>query len=113
MPTVFITNRSGHDFSPAEYFGELVYLSSGKINPYQTTKMYKEFSSILNNSKPDDYILITGLSIMNSIATACMAYKHGRVNILQWHEGERKYKRRQLMLGELLIREEGGNNEKN
>ena len=102
MPRVYVTNQSGHDFSAAEKFGELVYLSKGKINPFQVTKMYKEFVVHLDSSASEDYILITGLSVMNSIAVACMAYKHSRINILQWHEGEHRYKSRTIVMGELL-----------
>jgi len=102
MPKVFITNRSGHDFSAARSYGKFVYLSVGMANPYEVTKIYREFAAILRNSDPEDYILVTGLNIMNMIAAAIMARKHGKINLLQYHAEDKSYKERSLLLDELL-----------
>lgn len=101
MPNVYIVNRGGHDFSPATHYGKLVYLSEGLFSPFSVDRMYREFAEKLKNSTPEDYILSTGLSIMNSIACACFAHKHnGRLNLLIYRN--KKYILRTLMLGELL-----------
>jgi hypothetical protein len=102
MPKVYITNRSGHDFSSATTFGELVFLSEGKTDPYQMSKIYREFVDVLKDSHEDDYLMITGLPVMNSIAAAIMAYKHGRVNWLQYHAQSNTYKPRTIVISELI-----------
>jgi hypothetical protein len=101
MPKVYIINKGGHDFSAARAFGEIVYLSEGLFSPFSVDRMYREFAKHLKHSSPDDYILSTGLSIMNSIACAMFAHKHdGTLNLLLYRNKE--YISRTLKLGELL-----------
>jgi hypothetical protein len=106
MNKVYIINKSGHDYSKAEKYGEIVYLSEGKVNPMQVTKLYREFSEALANSDKDDYLLITGLPIMSCIASSIMAHKHGYVNWLIWHPVRKDYVERSILIGELVDKEE-------
>lgn len=100
--TVYIINKSGHDFSDAERFGSLVYLSTGTIDRYGINKMYRKFAETLKNSSPDDYILVTGLTIMSCIACSVFSFLHGRVNLLLYKDSH--YIERRLLIGELLKR---------
>ena len=102
-PTVYIISRSAHDFSDAERFGELVFLSDGPMNRYSCNNMCREFSVHLRNSSPEDYILLTGLSVMNSIACALFAALHKKLNLLLFQQG--KYIERRL---DLTLVMEGG-----
>jgi len=81
-PNVYVVSRSCHDFSMAEKFGHLIFLSSGPINLTSTSKMYRKFYQILKNSEPTDYILPSGLSIMGMIACSIFSVLHGRLNLL-------------------------------
>ena len=102
MPTVYIINKSGHDFSSAAEFGTIKYLSKGVINPYQALKIYRQFVDALSDSKPEDYILITGLPIMTAIATAIMSRKHGVINFLIFNATTNKYKSRCIVIDALI-----------
>ena len=103
MPTVYIPSRSGHDFSAAKKFGEICYLSGDHaVDPYKTNSIYCLFANILRNSTADDYILITGLSVMSAIATAIMARKHGKVNMLIYHASSGGYKARTISIDEMI-----------
>ena len=51
---VYVVNKGGHDFSSAESYGELVYLSEGSLNRYAVTNMYRQFSDILKESDSED-----------------------------------------------------------
>ena len=82
MSKVYIVNKGCHDHSDAERFGDLVYLSDEAINRYATSNMYREFMPKLSSSSPDDYILLTGLSIMGAVACAIFGHLHGRLNLL-------------------------------
>jgi len=107
---VYIVNKGGHNHSDAERFGKLVFLSEGNINRYAVTNIYRRFALILGDSSPEDYILITGLSVMSSVACAIFARLHGRLNLLLYKtsRGNEKgyYIERILMLDELLVKEE-------
>jgi len=90
--TVFIINKSGHDYSAAREYGELVYLSHGRWSRYDINKMYRQFQYKLRNSKPTDYILLTGLPTMQGMAMSIMALKHGCINTLHLKQkGGRKF----------------------
>lgn len=88
MPTVYIINRSNHNFDAAKNYGELVYLSEGKMNKYATNSMLRVFSDQLENSTKDDYLLLCSLNIMNSLACAIFAFKHGCLNLLLYKDGK-------------------------
>jgi len=97
---VFIINKSGHDFSDAKRFGDLIYLSEGMIDRYAITSMYREFVGILKESNKDDYILLSGLSSMSSIACSIFAFIHGRLNLLIFRND--RYITRKIVLKELI-----------
>ena len=94
--TVYIVNKSAHDFKPAEKFGKIVYLSEGPVNRYATNHMHRLFTDALQNSCPTDYIVPCSLNVMNSIACAIFSFKHGRLNLLLFRQG--KYLERTLVL---------------
>jgi len=98
MPTIFIVNNSGHDFSQAERQGRVVVLSTGLIDPFKVTKMYRQFSSMLSTSRAEDYILMSGPTTMNIIACAIFSALHGRINLLIWRHGH--YTKRTIVLRE-------------
>lgn len=101
MPRVYITNRSGHDYSDAYRFGdELIFLSEGRISALAVNKTYRELAEKLQNSKPDDYIVITSLPMLSAIACSILAAKHGKLNILVFKDG--RYIERNIKIKELL-----------
>jgi hypothetical protein len=87
MPKVFIVNNSSHDFSAAEKYGRLVFLSEGPMNRYATNSMIRLFEEGMKDSSPNDYIVPCSLNVMNSIACAIFAHKHGKLNLLLFKEG--------------------------
>lgn len=93
---VFIVNKSAHDFSPAEHFGDLVFLSEGPMNRYATNNMFRQFTDIMEHSRSCDYIVPCSLNVMNSIACAIFAAKHKCLNLLLFKNGE--YLERNLIL---------------
>ncbi len=96
MSTVFIINQGGHDYSEAEKYGKIVFLSKGPYDPYAVSQMIRSFREKLKDSEPDDWILPTGLSNMQTMACLIFASKHkGRLNLLLYKDGkyvERKVK---------------------
>lgn len=101
MPKVFVVNKSGHDFSAAVEYGELHFLSEGPINKFAVTKIYRQFAEAFRQSSSDDYIMISGLTVMACIACASFAYLHGgKLNLLIFKDN--RYIERRLMLSELL-----------
>lgn len=100
MATVYIINKGGHDYSDAQRFGTVQFLSEGPVSKYAINKIYRDFALKLRRSGPDDYLLLTGLTTMACVACSCFSYLHGRLNLLIYKNG--KYVERKLVLSELL-----------
>lgn len=96
-PNVYIINRSPHDFSDAKRFGDLVYLSDGPIDKFATNHITRMFAPIIEASEPQDYILLTALTVMCCIAVGMFARKHGMIRLLL-HRSDGTYVERVVML---------------
>jgi len=92
---VYIVNKSGHNFDAAKEFGKLIPLSEGSMNKLSPNSMYRKFNDILINSNENDYILLSGLSIMNSVACSIFVHKHKKLNLLLYTSN--KYVERNLV----------------
>lgn len=88
MTTVYVTNKSSHDFSSAKKFGKLVYITSGRLNRFNVNNMYRFAEEALEDSMEHDYIVPCSLNILNSIVCSLFAYKHGRLNLLLFKKGD-------------------------
>jgi len=95
---VFILNRGGHDYSRAERFGTLVYCSEGLLAKYDIGKMVRILSDAMSDSTAEDYLLLTSLSSLCSVACALFAMKHRRLNLLIFKDGD--YVERRVLLDE-------------
>lgn len=87
MAKVYIISKSSHDYREAEKYGKLVFLSEGRMNRFCTNNIARQFEELMRESNPEDYILQTGLTVMNMIATAIFVAKHKRLNILLYDRG--------------------------
>jgi hypothetical protein len=87
MSKVYVVNKSSHNFSPAEEYGEIVFLSEGSMNRYSTNSMIRQFKEAMKDSTANDYIVPCSLNVMNSIACAIFAHKHGKLNLLLFKDG--------------------------
>lgn len=87
MKKVFIVNKSSHDFEAAKAYGEIVFLSEGSMNRYATNSMTRQFKEFMKDSSAEDFIVPCSLNVMNSVACAIFAHKHGRLNLLLFKDG--------------------------
>ena len=85
-PNIYIPNQAGHDYSSATKFGELVYVTKGKIRKYDLTAFHERAAEIMRDSQPEDYVLISSLNSICAICTAILARKHGRINFLLYRQ---------------------------
>lgn len=87
MNKVYVLNRGAHDYSEAEAFGELCFCTDGPLDKWDTNQMYRELSNSMEDSQQDDYILLTSLTSLCSIACSIFTHKHGRLNLLIHKDG--------------------------
>jgi hypothetical protein len=100
LSTVFVVNRSCHDFSPAEKYGKLFFVTEGSVGKFNTSVMYRAAKRACAKATAADYILITGQSIMSSIICSVFAVKFKRLNLLLYCGSEERYKVRRIILHE-------------
>ena len=93
-PKVYITNRGCHDYSAAEIYGELVFMTDGIINRYAIGETYRVFENYLKSSHSEDYLLVSGMPIMLVVAAGILSAKHNCLNLLMYKDG--KYLKRNI-----------------
>jgi hypothetical protein len=98
MPKVYIPNNSGHDFSDARKYGDLIFITSGLLDRFAVNTMYRTVDETLRESSPDDYIMVTGLTQINVILSSVFAYKHACLNLLIFDVKEGQYIVRRIVL---------------
>lgn len=97
MPCVFIPNSASHDYADAERFGKLIPLTEGNIDLSNVSKIYRTVMPILDNACCEDYILISGASVVNGIVCGIFAAKFKKLNLLIYRRNG-KYVERNISL---------------
>ena len=98
---VYVVARGLHDWSKASEYGEIVFLSTSPLGRTAVSNMVRAFAPLLKKSSKEDYLVITGLSVMCSIACVLFALKHKRLNLLLFDAGGEKYIKRVVLLDNL------------
>lgn len=98
---VYVVAKGLHDWTLAAEYGEVVFLSTVPISRVAVSTMARLFAPQLQKSSPDDYLLITGLSVMCSIACSLFVLKHRRLNLLLFDAASEKYVKRTVVLEDL------------
>ena len=87
MPKVYIINKSSHNFNATKKYGKAIFLSKGLMDRFAANSIHRKFDAALAHSKAEDYIVLCSLNVMNSIACAIFAKKHGVLNLLLYKQG--------------------------
>ena len=98
---IYVVAKGLHSWDLAAEYGELIFLSTAPIGRTGISNMTRLFAPVLANSQPDDYILITGLSVMCSIACTLFALRHKRLNLMMFDAASEKYIKRSIILDDL------------
>lgn len=96
MPKVFIVSDGGHDYSDAARFGELVFCTENVIRKDDIAQMYREIRQALEIASPGDFLLISSLTSLCSVAASILAFQFGEIHFLLYKDGQ--YVRRDLIL---------------
>lgn len=92
MPRVFITNVAGHDFSKAEKFGEITWITKGWV-PLQSLDRIKFLvTEKLVDVKPEDFLLLSGTQVVCVVAALVWHNKLGYIKMLVHDKKEDDYR---------------------
>lgn len=98
---VYIVNKSSHDMDDAKRFGDLIFMTKGSQSRFATNNIYRQFLPILEGSQKSDYILLTGLTVMNVIACSIFVLLHKKLNLLIHRPKDNTYVERQLEFSDI------------
>lgn len=102
---VYIPNQSGHDFSNAEHYGFLEYVTKGILNPFSVNQMARSWVAKLKKSNKEDYIMVTSLTVLTVIGAALFGHIHGRINLLLYSPRHNRYISRIICFRNLIKKE--------
>lgn len=94
--TVYILNKDANDYSPAEEFGSLAFVTEGPLDRFAVSNLYRLVHEAMRDSDAEDLIVIGGLPVLNMIAGAYFVELHGRLNLLIYGHRDKKYVERSL-----------------
>lgn len=100
-PTVYIANRSGHNYSGAERFGQLVAVTQHRVNVFATDRLRTDITHALRDAKPEDLLLLGGSPLVNVLCAFILLQRHGLLNIIYWDGLKQDYIRRKLSFTEV------------
>jgi len=109
MPKVFVTQeRSTFDYSPAESYGELVFLTSRDVSPIKDSLVNQSIwleigNKLIGFSPGTDFVLPSGSPIITGIAFFIVGLKFqaemksvGELKVLRWSSRDSRYQTIQL-----------------
>lgn len=81
--TVFISNMSkDHDYSDAAKFGAIRPITSGNYPIFKTQRLLEEIIAALVHSGEDDYLLLSGSSVVAGFCLVVWLMLHKKVTLL-------------------------------
>ncbi len=88
MARVFVPNDR-HDVSAAERFGRLIFLTEGVQDRLDVQSLYRNLADIIGDAQADDFLIVSSLPIILSVASSILATQTGVVNYLFFVKGGR------------------------
>ena len=96
MAKVYVVNNANHDYSKAEQYGELMYVTRGKLPIFKTSTVRAMLEKGLVKFTKDNYLLISGPAIVNIIAATILYNKFDTVKFLVFDAKQQDYVVRHL-----------------
>jgi len=96
MAKVYVVNNANHNYSKAEQYGELMYVTKGKLPIFKTSTVRAMLEKGLVKFTKDDYLLISGPAIVNIMAATLLFNKFDTVKFLVFDTKQQDYVVRHL-----------------
>ncbi len=100
MSKVFVPVNTGHDFTSAEEYGELIVLSK-HVGQFDAARLLRIFTAGTRDANSGDYILVVPFTLGTIILSSIFAQRFGRLNLLLFDSETDKYILRRLDIATL------------
>ena len=102
--TVFITNMNpDHDYTSAAKYGAIRPITSGNYAIFKTSRLIDEAVQALLESDEEDYLLVSGSSVVAAICMAVWLIMHKKANLLLHDRRQTQYVQRTLHRGSIQL----------
>jgi hypothetical protein len=91
-PTVWVSNFSGHNYSDAERFGPIRFITEGYVSLRYLDRVFDEVVKGSADTHKDDYFLLSGMNLINVLAVLVWYNKHKKIKLLIWDKKEKTYR---------------------
>ena len=95
---VYIPNKGAHNYAAAKEFGELIFCTDGYINRFAIGTAVRAIEFAMTDATMNDYLLITGLPVLNMLAAGIFVKKFSRLNLLLHDNNTGRYTVREVIL---------------
>lgn len=83
MPKVYVVQNKGYDLRPAEVYGPITVLFDGPVDEFfNVTGLTHIIKRRLEGYQKEDYLVLVGNVLANSIAMTCVMQNMNFVNLL-------------------------------
>lgn len=89
---VYVANYAAHDFSTAERYGELRFITKGFISFQGLDRVKYQVAEGLRDTSAEDWLALSGANILNVLAALLWYDKHRVVKILNFDKNSRQYR---------------------
>jgi len=96
MAKVYVVNNANYDYSKAEQYGELIYVTRGKLPIFKTNTVRAMLEKGLVKFTKDDYLLISGPAIVSVMAATILYNNFDTVKFLVFDAKQQDYVVRHL-----------------
>lgn len=81
--TVFVSNFSrSHEYASAARYGALRPITSGNFPIFKTNRLREEIAKALCESTKEDFLLLSGSSVVAGLCMSMWLEQHGQVKLL-------------------------------
>jgi hypothetical protein len=91
MAKVYVVNNANYDYSKAEQYGELMYVTRGKLPIFKTNTVRALLEKGLVKFSKDDYLLISGPAIVSVMAATILYSRFDTVKFLIFDAKQQNY----------------------
>ena len=91
---VWVVHKGFHDYTKAEKYGNLKYVTWGVINVFKMDRLIAQIKKQLDGKVQEgDYILISGYAVTNGLVMNYFLQRFPeKVKLLQWEGNRDRYK---------------------
>lgn len=97
MPRVFVSNYASHDFTEAEKYGEIIFITKGYVSFESLDRVLFQCAENQLSATEDDWFLISGSNVITLFAAIVWLHRHKKLKLLV-HDAKKGIEYREMII---------------